>query len=389
MLGSEKKIKVLYIVNARIPNERANGVQIANTCAGLDAQGIDVTLVSRKSKEKSESIASYYKLSQTFKHVELFTLDIPNLPFRYFFRNFFFVVFAQVYIFVGVLQTFFTRRTLVVYVRGETVLSLIPLSYIVPVFFETHQIRNYERLYRIALQRAKGVVVITERLKTKFVEEYCIPSKKILVARDSVDLKKFQNIQPNSEIWFQHSIPYGKKIILYSGTLAVEKGVDTLAEASAYVPEDVQIVFLGGTNDQIKEFKGKYGHNKNISIIGRVDYTEVPQYIASADVLVLPDSAFHTYSNLYTSPMKLFEYMASGRPIVASRIPSLSEVLNEDSAVFFESGNPQSLALKIQQVLGDEVRSKKMSACAREMVTEFTWEKRTKAIVAHILGKIQ
>lgn len=387
-MTQQENIHILYVVNARMPNERANGVQITHTCEGIGSTGVRLTLVTRYAY-KIPSVASFFNLRETFTHTRIPVIDILGIPFRYAVRNVTFFISVNVYLLGMWCRSLVTRKKVVVYVRGETVLSLIPLSYIVPVFFETHQIRNYAWLYKIALRHARGIVVVTERLKKKFIEEYKIPARKIVVARDAVDLAKFASVKKDGSLWLHHGIPMGKKIVLYSGTLAVEKGVDTLAEASAYVPEDVQIVFLGGTQEQVGTFKEKYAHIKNISILGRVEYADVSRYITSADVLILPDSALHTYSNLYTSPMKLFEYMASGRPIVASRIPSLSEVLSEDSAVFFESGNPQSLALKIQQVLGDEVRSKEMSACARDMVAEFTWEKRTKTIVEHILGEIQ
>ena len=380
-------IRVLYLVNGHIPNNRANGVQIAHTCEALGKQ-MTLTLATRMTYGRVEDSFSRYGISPTFSHVKIFCIDIPKIPFRYALRNASFFLCANIYVLGFFITNFIWGRKSVLYVRGEVILSLIPLALVFPIFFETHQIRNYAWLYRIALRRARGIVVVTERLKKKFIEEYKIPARKIVVARDAVDLEKFASVKKDSSLWLRHGVPMGKKIVLYSGTLAIEKGVDTVAQASAFVSDDVQIVFLGGTEDQIKAFKEKYGHSKNVSIIGRVDYIDVPKYIASADVLVLPDSAFHTYSNLYTSPMKLFEYMASGRPIVASRVPSLSEVLDEDSAVFFESGNPQSLALRVVQVLGDEVRSKEMSTRAREMVTEFTWEKRTKAIVAHILGEM-
>jgi glycosyltransferase involved in cell wall biosynthesis len=293
------------------------------------------------------------------------------------------------YILIKAVRARADGEKLVVYVRGETVLALIPLTYIVPIFFETHQIRNYEHLYKIALQRVKGIIVITEGLKNKFVEAYGISARKILMARDAVDVTKFQSVTSDKSIWAEHGIAPTKKIVLYSGTLAPEKGVDTLAGAAALVPSDVQIVFLGGTDEQVASFKEKYGQIENISIIGRVDHVMVPKYLASADVFVLPDSSKYTYSNLYTSPMKLFEYMASGHPILASKVPSLLEVLDEETAVFFEPDNHVSLAGVIEDVLKNTEKALHLSENARERVSEFTWEKRTKAIVAHILEQIQ
>lgn len=383
-----KKIHILYVVNAKMPNERANGVQIAHTCEGIGDTSIDLTLVTRY-VWRTTSAASFFNLRETFSHTRIPVIDIVGMPFRYAIRNASFFISVNTYLFGMWCFSLFTRRKIVVYVRGETVLALIPLSYLIPIFFETHQIRNFEGWYKIALHRMRGIVVITERLKQKFIEEYALPQEKILVARDAVDLAVFTTTSPDTDVWQSHGIAPEKKIVLYSGTLSAEKGVYTLAKAAELLPDDVQVVFLGGTNEQVCTFKEKYGQVKNISILGRVDYVAVPKYVVSADVLVLPDSANFTYSNLYTSPMKLFEYMASKRPLVASKVPSLCEVLDEASALFFESDNPHSLAYAIQDSLTHTVVAKNRAEKAYETVSAFTWEKRTKSIVAHILERIQ
>jgi glycosyltransferase involved in cell wall biosynthesis len=155
------------------------------------------------------------------------------------------------------------------------------------------------------------------------------------------------------------------------------------------MPEDVQVVFLGGTEGQQEALRAKYGSQRNISVIGRVGHTEVPEYTVSADILVLPDLATHTYNNLYTSPMKLFEYMASRRPIIASRVSSLMEVLNEQSAELFESGNPEALALGVSEVLGHPDRARERASSAYAKVAEFTWEKRAQAILAHMRACVE
>ncbi len=384
----KENIHILYVVNAKMPNERANGVQIAHTCEGIGATPVDLTLVTRF-VWGTTSIASFFNLRKTFSHTRIPVIDITGLPFRYAIRNASFFISVNVYLLGMWCLSLFTRKKIVVYVRGETVLALIPLSYLMPIFFETHQIRNFEGWYKVALRRMCGIVVITERLKQKFIKEYAVPQEKILVARDAVDLSVFATTSPDRDVWLSHGISYEKKIVLYSGTLSAEKGVHTLAEAAALLPDDVQIVFLGGTEEQVQLFKEKYGQVQNISILGRVDYVAVPKYVVSADVLVLPDSADFTYSNLYTSPMKLFEYMASKRPLVASHVPSLCEVLDEATALFFKSGDPQSLAHAIQDTLTHTTGAKNRAEKAYEAVSAFTWEKRTKSIVAHILERIQ
>lgn len=384
MGGGIKKMKVLYVVNARIPNERAHGIQITQTCEALGFENIELTLVTPEFSGETSEIFEHYEIAKTFIHKKIWALDIPGIRLRYVLRNFSFFVSMNIYILHSCIAALFAQKKFVVYVRGEAILALIPLTFIVPIFFETHQIRNYERWYKLALKQVQGIVVVTEKLKTKFIQEYGIFAQKILVARDAVDLKKFYSAVSDSKLWSTFGIPEHKKIVLYSGTLSIEKGVETLAESASFLADDVHIVFLGGTELQVCAFKEKYGGVKNITIVGRVDYTEVPKYVASADVLVLPDLALYTFSNLYTSPMKLFEYMATGLPIIAAKVSSLEEVLDDDSAIFFESGNPKSLAESITEALRNKEKSAEIGTCAREKVSEFTWEKRGKSIFAHV-----
>ncbi len=376
-------INLLYVVNAHLPNDRANGVQIAHTC-GAVGKHVHLTLATRMTHGETADSVERYGIQQTFIHKKLFCIDVPGMPLRYAVRNASFFFSVNVYALWFFLKYFFSGRRAALYVRGEVILALIPLSLIVPVFFETHQIRNFAWLYRIALRLSRGVVVVTERLKVKFVEEYGIPSEKILVARDAVDAGSFSTLTSDPPLWSRYRIPHGKKVVLYAGTLAPEKGVDTLAEAALLLPDTVHVVFLGGTDAQVQSFRSLYGKHQNVSIVGRVLHTEVPRHIVSADVLVLPDSAEYTYSNLYTSPMKLFEYMASGRPIVASDVPSLREVLTDDSAFFFKPDSPEALQKTINQALENPEDALTRGTRAKEMVTAYTWENRGSNIYRHI-----
>jgi glycosyltransferase involved in cell wall biosynthesis len=382
-----KEIKLVYVVNALLPNSRAHGIQIINTCEAVGNIGIDLTLLSPKLWQNKNSLSEYYDISQSFNHLEIATLDIPKFPLQFLLRLVTFSVFTNVYLLYLYLITLFTNKKLVVYVRGEAVFSLLLLTLFIPVFFETHQIRNYEKMYRFVLKHVKGIIVITERLKKKFVEEYGIDSEKILVARDSVDVSRYSGLIGDKALWRNYGIRENKIIVLYSGSLTSEKGVHTLVQSAKHLSSNVQVVIMGGNETQIDAIKAICRNDNKISVIGHIDHKLVPKYISSADVLVLPDLSIDIYSNLYTSPMKLFEYMASGKIILASDIPSLREVLTEDSAVFFQSGNEISLASKIKEILNDYENFNKKAQVARDIVSEFTWEKRALQITRLIENK--
>ena len=119
-------------------------------------------------------------------------------------------------------------------------------------------------------------------------------------------------------------------------------------------------------------------------IEGFRDHSDLPWLLAGADVLVLPNTAKDENSKFFTSPLKLFEYMAASRPIVASSLPSLREILNEKNAVFFEPDNPKSLASAVESLLDNDSLSIRLADNARSDVRGYTWDERAKKIITFL-----
>ena len=126
---------------------------------------------------------------------------------------------------------------------------------------------------------------------------------------------------------------------------------------------------------------------KNFSLIGFVPHTEVPSYLQASDVLVMPYTTKMTIkggtkAQYFTSPIKLFEYMAAARPIVATSIASVKEVLKDGvNSVLVEPDSADSLYEGIKKVLDYGGLSKKISKKARADIKKYTWEERVKKIL--------
>ncbi len=372
-------INILYVVNARIPTGRAHSLQITQTATALGSFCRSVTLVTPFFAD-AESF-------ETLSNVNLKRLPALDVPYmvrwRFYLRSITYAPSLCVYLIFVWVRSLFSSEKVVLYVRGEVIFLLYPFFYLFPVFFETHQIRNHDRLYQFLLRRVRGVVVITERLKAKLIEEFGVSSEKIIVARDAVDIDRFMHVAQDETLYDTYKLPRDKKLVMYTGSLGVEKGVYTLADTATLLNKGVHLVIVGGLDFQLPAFREKYG-TSNISIIGQVDHQEIPRLLSCADVVVLPDLASDTYSNLYTSPMKLFEYMASGKCIIAANVPSLREVLDEQSAYFFTSGDTQSLAETINHVVKDTIGCTQKSLRAAELVSQYTWSKRAENIVQFV-----
>ena len=105
----------------------------------------------------------------------------------------------------------------------------------------------------------------------------------------------------------------------------------------------------------------------------------------ACDALVLPNKKGDAISEKFTSPMKLFEYMASGVPIIASDLPSIREVLDENSAIFFEAGNSKDLHSAIQKLFSAPSRTReKLSLRAVSLSREYDWKKRGEKIAVFL-----
>jgi glycosyltransferase involved in cell wall biosynthesis len=231
-------------------------------------------------------------------------------------------------------------------------------------------------------KRAYRVVVLSEGLR-KAYEKIGVRKDRIIVAPGAIDPAAFGNERQGSESMLgaraRLDLPLDKKIALYVGRLDGWKGGNTLFEASKLLPPDVLTVVIGGEPAHVAELKKQY---PQVYFLGSRPYRQLPNNQALADVLVLPNTAKDKDSRLYTLPLKLFAYMASYKPIVASDVPSFREVLSENSAYFFTPDDATSLAQKITEALSGHDLSVSKAAEAHTLVEKYTWTIRAKAILS-------
>ena len=364
-------MRILYIASARIPTEKAHGIQIMQMCSAFSALGHTLTLVvPRRHNFITDSPFIYYAVPKNFTIQYLPAMDTVSLGALGFFvhrASFAFSVWC------------YTRTHKADLVYGRDELALLCAQSTAPKIWEAHEGRWNAVLQKL-LMKVSVVVVISKGLRDFFTQKG-IAASSILIAPDGVNLQAFARPLTKEEARARLGFSHLEKIVLYTGHLYAWKGVDTLARAAALLP-DITFVFLGGTQSDQQKFRAAYGATKNIRILPPVRHAIVPTYLYAADVLALPNTATESLSSLYTSPLKLFEYMASGRPIVASDLPSLREVLTEDSAFFAVADDAADFARAIESVFQNEAESTSRARSAREHVALYTWEKRAQSILA-------
>lgn len=358
-------MKIDYIANVRMPTEKAHGAQIMKTCEALVSVGADVELIvpDRKTPIR-ESPHDYYSIKTPFTITRLSVVDTVGLgPFGFWVES---ILFAR-----AVRRYLRDKKFDVIYGRDELVLARVPGRRV----WESHTGAWNASAQKIAGQ-AHALITLTQGLKDFYVEKG-VPSDKILVAADGIDLEDFAHPESREDARKRLGLPADKKIAMYIGRLDGWKGSETLLESSSVLPDDVQVVIIGGEHEQVVALRSKYPRAR---FLGFRPYRELANNQAAADVLILPNTGKDEISARFTSPLKLFTYMASGRPILASDLPSIREVLDESCAYFVPPDDAQALTRTITEVLEDPASQQK-AAHAREKVALYTWLERAKRIL--------
>jgi glycosyltransferase involved in cell wall biosynthesis len=320
------------------------------TCEAFANQGVEVELVVPKRKNMiKDDPFEYFKVKKNFKITKLRCLDTVRFGWwGFWLEALTFTESVACYLFFKK-GLFYTREEFAaVYLRFFG-------KYVV---WEAHtgQRNIFAKLH---IWFKSQIVVISNGLKDLYVK-LGVSLENILVAPDAVEWESFHLSLTKDEAREKLGWAKDEKIALYAGSLYAWKGTDTLKEAEKH---------LSGIK---------------VLVISNMPYTEMPLYLKAADVLVLPNSARYEVSRSYTSPMKLFEYMASGTSIVASDLSSIREILDESMAYFFKPDDSKSLAQAIRTVLADSEDAQAKALRAKERVKEYSWKKRAEKILKFI-----
>lgn len=369
----ETTMKIAYLAHNRFPTEKAHGVQISAMCNAFARCGARVTLVVMRYVAQDQDITNVIR---THHHIDQ-NIGIISawLPFMIFFGKFGYV--AQTILFA--LRTFFITRVRaanIIYTRDELIAAVwILLGK--KVVFEVHT-QQGSFLWGFIARKAH-IVAISQGLKDAIMLK--APYAHCDVFHDGVNLDEFSIKMTTQEARKENKLPLDKKIIMYTGHLYSRKGVRTLLDAFIQSQDPVissSILYLvGGTQSDIDRLSKEYAH-KSIVFFGHINHKQIPKMIRAADVVVIPNSGKDIISSTYTSPLKLFEYMALGAKIVASRVPAIQEVVDETAVYFMNPDDSRSCeeALRIA-LTADSSKSMK----ARQVAQNYSWEARAHGIM--------
>ena len=374
MLNKRSK-KIIFVANARIPTNKAHGAQIMQMCKAFADKNIQVELVMPRRKNTiKQGEFEFYHLAGSFKITRLPCLSFEHFGFTLQTISFFLVL--RLYLLIQNYSYVYSRDYL------SSVMSR-------RVLLELHHLPNKKRfLFRYCIKRAHAVFTITNCMKKELVEITKINKEKTHVLPTGIDIDRFCTMLSKNEARVRLGLPENVYILGYCGkfkTMGMSKGLDELVKALSIVREKNLLLYaIGADSDaEIKEYAdlaSLHDVKERVRFAKHIKNTEVPLALTACDALVMNYPSNKHY-NCYMSPVKMFEYMASKRPIITSRLPSVCEILDEESALFHVPSSIKQLASSIRYACDnkDEMRIKASNAYDR--VRLYTWSKRIEKVL--------
>ncbi|MBK7450921.1 MAG: glycosyltransferase [Anaerolineales bacterium] len=378
-------MKIALITNSRIPSLTANSIQAMKVAQALMQLGHDIKMFAPKEAPiaNHQSLLTHYGLR--------LAPDLDLLPSISGLKRFDFIVHAQ-----RAAKRF----------GADLIYTWLPQSAALgawmgdPVVLEMHADNSGKLgvwwMRQFWNQKTPKVMTVTTSALRKALErstQFEFPNEALLLAPNGVELEKYAGLPSPTEARRQLNLKEGLTAG-FTGHIYPGRGADLLFELARQMPA-VNFLWVGGTPELVDFWRGKLSEAgmTNVTMTGFVKHESIPLYQAAADVLLMPYSRSIEASSgqdiaEVINPMKMFEYMASGRGIVSADLPSIREVLNEGNAVLvepMEEGNREwgigNWKAAIESLLADEPRRSALGAQARKDVEQLTWVKREERVM--------
>ncbi|MDP9940111.1 glycosyltransferase family 4 protein [Ectopseudomonas alcaliphila] len=373
-------VKLAYLSSSIIPSRSANSIHVMKMCQALTECGHEVTLFAPDARKEVEAgVKDCYE----YYGVKPFFILRKIVWFKWLGRAYFSGILIAVNAALGSYRLAFAR--------------CLPSAFFaallrVPVIFEYHQpVSDSGRLAKLneflfkRLIRHKsfvGFVAITHALKTHYLARYPELEGRICVAPDGSDPFPFHCEAVTL------SSPSGRLQVGYVGQLYSGKGMEVVSKLCHLAPfADFHVV--GGLQPDIEKWKTEIKAD-NIAFHGYVPHAQAPGFISAFDVLLLPNQNKVTWHKAggdigqWTSPLKMFEYMSAGKPIISSDLPVLREILQDDvNALLCPPEDITAWVNALKRLEDPSLRERLGKRALSDFICNYTWKRRAQTIMEH------
>jgi glycosyltransferase involved in cell wall biosynthesis len=373
-------VKLDYVHSASVELASANAIQVSRMCEAFAGAGADVTLwypgyaapdavaggAWRAHHGVGDTFAAH-RLPAWFPARAMTSRALPAFKVAGYLR-------------------LLGRRPDAIYTRCFTAAAFFPRALRArrggarpPVVFEAHEVPPTRGRAR-ALRGVDAVVAITRAAADDLAGELGFPRDRVLVAPDGVPDAWLDTPIDRAAARARLGLALDRPLAVYTGRFHAGTAPLLRGVAGALAGR-LDVVAVGMAAAEARAQVGGVAH---LAIHDPVGADAVRDYQAAADVLLMPHAGDVRWAR-YTSPLKLFEYMAAGRPIVASHLPVLDEVVaHGDTAWLVPVGDAGAIARGVEHVLADAGLGARMVERARAEVRRYTWGARARAILAFV-----
>ncbi len=368
-------MRICYLANSAIPSTNASSIQIVKMCEGFSKLNHKVLLITTNASDKK--VFDFYNVNNKFKITKLKKFQTFPLGLNYYLFSIKSIMESlkfnpDIYI----TRNFFTSFLLTI-LRKRNILELhhgIEIeSRIVRFIIKYTNFLNFKYLIRL--------VAITNSVKNYYKKNFKIKTKKIIVSPSGSSIEK---------VFFNNYIKNNKKLnIGYFGSLYKSRGVDIILKLSKIDKDNRYFIF--GNLNQNKNIRVK-NFNRNLYINDYVPYKSIPENISKMDVLLMPYqekiAAAGDVGDIinFTSPLKLFDYIACGKIIISSDVSVLKEILKEKKNVIFVQNfkNVFSWKKEIEKIKNSNTKRFIISQNNLKLSKDYKIKKRAKTFLENL-----
>lgn len=252
-----------------------------------------------------------------------------------------------------------------------------------------------ERQWRVARRMLRrdcfrGVAAISD-VHRRMLTVDGWPEERVITVHSGVDLSQFEEARKANGHGRPRFAAAGQRVVLYAGSLYAGKGGEQILLAAQRM-KDAKFVLLGGRDFEVTQLKERIASLglSNVELTGYVPHAEIPGYLFAADILIAPftEDGRDIGGKViipFASPIKLFEYMAAGKPIVTSNIGAIPEVLrHEENGLLITPGSVDELVSNLSRLFSDPSLSARLGAAARRDVRIYSWEERVARVLEFV-----
>ena len=370
-------MRLAYIFDQRLPSTETDTEQVLNTLAALSRHGVDVTLHlprdSFRSDADAETLKAYYQVDGDFKVKRLrSTFPSPRVVEK---------LGHAARASIGLDRTEYD----LVYTRNAPAL-VAGLMAGLPMMYETYrpwpqQVRALRPVFKWAMAQKTFVgAVFHSEFALNTYADLGGDRDALAVVHNGFDPARFTTDPGPLTARQACGIKADGLVVAYTGRVNLQKGLGIVLDLADLHPE---ITFLIVGSEGEGEVEKRASKQDNVLIEPWATYDQLPHYLFASDVLVIPPSQGPLQSVGNTVlPMKLFQYLAAGRPIFAPEAPDTAELLTHGENAWLVAPDNLTAASKALTVLAEdsELRAR-LSQKAREMSASLTWDARAKKII--------